>query len=148
MFNNFFCTTIASLFAITACTKSVDTYIDDMKGLVKVDDNGNVENAVCNLWEFLTGTQLGMTLEDLAKEENLPLDIVVCILQNYVESTRKTSGASREIILENILYEAGYDTKRDGTLKITSDKKLEISDRLMKARAARSAYLRAKRKKK
>lgn len=142
------CFLTSSLLACSFGGGNIDERIEHCRGIVPVEDDGFVEDAFCWCWEMLTGHTLGMSLEDLANSENLPVEVVVAVLQNHVEGSVATSGVSRSQAIEHVLFMSGYDRKMDGKIKISSDDEIAAANKLKKARARKKAYLKRKKAKK
>ena len=127
----------------TGCS-AVTSKADKLKGVIKLEDNGIIEKALMWGWEFLTGNELGYTLEDLAKEDALPVDMTVIVVQNYVEWNSMKRGISREQSLEELLHMAGYDKNVDGKIEITKDEAFIAKKRLIVSRDRKNMFLKSK----
>ena len=142
--NRFLTTSFVALFLMSfgACNSgaSLDSNINKYHGVVPVEDNGSIERAFMWGWEMLTGNELGYSLEDLAMQDGIPVDIVVMVLQNYVETTVVNTGMTRKAAIENVLYKAGYDKKSDGKITISDDDEIEARRRLKKSKDRKKTY--------
>ena len=147
MFNAIRISLLLSLASLASCSGNIDDTIHSLDKTVEVNDNDTVETFFCWAWETLTGHKLGMSLEDLAYEENMPMDMVVIIVQNWVEKAHQM-GASRQDAIEVLLYEAGYDDKIDGEINVTKEVSKEVDKRLRAIARQKKAYLAKRGKKK
>ena len=130
----------STLIAIAGCSRNIDDTLSGARGIIKLNDNGPIEQGVCYLWETITGHRLGASIEDILNDREVDMKLLVIMLQNYVEKAHEL-GASREGAIEKLLVEAGYDNKFDGRIRIPKITKEEVRERLRHVEKMKKAYL-------
>lgn len=149
-FKTFFLAIFLMSFGACNSSASLDRQVAKYQGVVPLEDNGAIEQAFMWGWEMLTGNELGYSLEDLAMLDGVPVEIVVMVLQNYVETTVENTGMSRKAAIENVLYKAGYDKTSDGKIVISDDDEIDAKRKIKKSKDRKKTYKRntARKKKK
>lgn len=138
MFRKFLTQILVAAF-VCSCSTNLDNTLHKWKGFVKVNDNGAIEEGFCFVWEALTGHKLGKTLDEMIESEDIDLELIVIMLQNYVEKAH-LMGATRKQAIEKILVCAGYDESDDGKIRIVKDIKESVKKRLRERELKQQGY--------
>lgn len=139
MLNKIISSICLSLITLSSCS-NIDDSINNARGIVKLNDDGSVERSFCWVWKTLTGHTLGKSLKDLAASDDVSDELIVIMLQNYIEKAHMM-GATREQAIESLLVKAGYDDKYDGRIRISKITKDEVKRRLKELERKKRAYL-------